>query len=548
MQNVSKLMAARPAGVVLVTQFSNDRQASHGTFVGDGSAFFQVEEAWAPPTLYVRLEDMAPAGIRSWDDLARVEAARLTWDTDVFSPGTSGNLVARIPGANPSKAVILGAHIDSPNSPGAMDDGSGSVILLEVARVLDAAQVQPPTDVYLVWFGSEEIGLYGSYHFVSTHQELLDQTLAMLQIDMLSHPLDGIQARLDVVTWPYGRLGDARLAWPDYLTQVASQHGVETHPVDYYGIESDNTAFAGFGVPNANLIYKNDQEMGRLGPIHYAAHIHDPYDTVELAREMGDVLEQMAHVALAAALQTGEDDPDLLVTPKPSRRALFVASHTEPIHMSPTTFTDMGMTLVMGGFDVDLIPYGEPVTAEALEDADLVVVAPVLDYPSPEGDPDLYDTAWSPEEIAVLEAYVADGGLLVLTNSAHRLKYGNSVLDPNEDWEDVNALAERFGIAYQDETLPSALSIKTEGDGPLLQGVERLALAEGNGLPFTLSQEVKAQTLAEVDGALAAALVEHGDAGGQVLVLADVGMLGAEWGPPVNLTFWQNLAQYARSR
>jgi hypothetical protein len=55
-------------------------------------------------------------------------------------------------------------------------------------------------------------------------------------------------------------------------------------------------------------------------------------------------------------------------------------------------------------------------------------------------------------------------------------------------------------------------------------------------------------TLAQVEGALVATLVDYGDAGGQVLVLADVGTLGAKWGPPVNLPFWRNLAEYARSR
>ncbi len=545
-QNLSKLLAKRPVGLVLVTHFSNQPRESHGTFVGDGSAFDEVEETWAPPTLYARLEDMVPAGVKNWDDLERVEAARLTWDADVLSPGSSGNLVARVPGLDPSKAVILGAHIDSPNSPGAMDDGSGSVVLLEVARVLDEAQVQPPTDVYLVWFGSEELGLYGSYNFVSTHQDLLDRTAGMLQIDMLSRPLDGIQAQLDLVTWSYGRLGDARLAWPDYLAQTVAEQGVETHPMDYFGIESDNSAFAGFDVPNANLIYKNDQQMGQYGPIHYAAHIHDPYDTVELARESGEVLEQMARVALSAALETGEDDPDLRVPPQPDRRALFIASHTESIHMAPTTFTDLGMALAMEGFDVDLIPYDQPVTPADLEGSDLVVALPAVDYPSPDGDVDPYDTGWSQGEIDALEAYVAGGGLLVLTNSVHRLKYGNSALDLNEDWADVNALADRFGVSYHEGTLPADLPAKSEGESRLVAGVEHLALAEGNGVPFTLAEGIEGIPLAQVGDQTAAALVDYGESGGQVLVLADVGILGAEWGEPANLTFWQNLAQYTR--
>jgi len=548
----SDLLAKEPVGLVLVTRFSNQPNESHGSFVGDVSAFNQVETSSAAPILHVRLEDLAPAGITSWDDLARVEAARLTWDADVFSPATSGNLVARIPsaslraspGADPSQAVILGAHIDSPNNPGAMDDGSGSAVLLEVARVLNAAQVQPAAELYLVWFGSEELGLYGSYHFVSTHQELLDRTLAMLQIDCLTRPLDGIDAYLNLVTWSYGRLGDDRLTWPDYLGQTADRRGVWTYPINYYGVESDNTAFAGFDVPNANLIYMNYPEMEPLGGVHYAGHMHDPYDTVELAREESDALEQMARVALAAALETGRENPTLRVAPRPDRRALFVASHTESVHMAPTTFTDLGLALAWQGFDVDLIPYGQAVTSAGLEETDLVVALPVLDYPSPYGDPALYDEAWSEEEIAALEAYVAGGGLLVLTNSAHRLKYNNQVLDPNEDWSDVNPLATRFGITYHDGTLSSAQA-QTEGKSPLVEGVTHLRLAEDNGVPFSLTE---GQVLAQAGGELAVALMDYGETGGQVLVLADVGILGAGEEEPANLAFWLNLAQYARSR
>ena len=475
-RTISQVLEKRPVGLVLVTSFSNQPWVSHGTHVGDGSLFYQLEEEVAPPTLYVRLEDLAPAGVETWEDLARVDSARMSVDADVFSPGTSGNLVARIPGADASKAVILGAHIDSPNCPGALDDGSGSAVLLEVARVLNAARVQPPTDLYLVWFGSEEIGLYGSYHFAATHQELLDRTLAMLQIDSLSRPLDGLHGRLELVTWSYGRLGDERLTWPNYLAGRMDRHGAKLYPKNSYMVWSDNSAFAGFGVPNANLIYKNDQQMQRFGTVHYPAHMHDPYDTIELAREMGDVFEQMARTALAAALETGQDAPNLRVAPSPEQRVVFVASHTEVIHMAPTTFTDIGMLFDLNGFDVDMVPYGQPVSPADIE-AELVIVLPVVDYASPDGDADLYDEAWSQPEIAALESYVAQGGLLVLTNSAYRLRGGNwRMKDANEDWPDANALAERFGVSYQAETLAPGSIAQIQSDHPLVEGEERLML------------------------------------------------------------------------
>jgi hypothetical protein len=539
------LLAKEPAGLVLVTTFSNRPGESHGTFVGDNSALNWVATDTAPPTLYVRLEDLAPVGIEDWDDFEKIEGARVTLDADVFSPADSGNLIAFIPGADPSRAMILGAHIDSPNSPGAMDDGSGSVVLMEVARVLDASQTQPPTDLYLVWFGSEELGLVGAANFVATHQELLDRTQAMLQTDMLSRPLDGINADITLVTWSYGRLGDDRLLWPDHLVKAAARRGVEVLADDLRQVYSDNSTFGGFNVPNADLIYVDEEAMEATGSLHYAAHIHDPYDTVELAREMGDVLEQMAHVALAATLDVPPGVSSLRVAPEPDRRALFVSSHNESVHMTPVVFTDLGMTLAMEGFDVDLLPYGQPVTAGALQDTDMVIVLPVVDYPSPGGDPSIYDEAWTPEEIAALQAYAADGGLLVLTNSAHRLKYVNTRMNPNEDWSDVNSLASPFGISFHEGALAETTA-QVVGEHPLIEGVTTLTLAEENGIPFTLDEAPGAQVLAEMDGEPVVALVGYGHAGGQVLVLADVGILGTSWEGPDNLPFWQNLAVYAR--
>jgi hypothetical protein len=138
---------------------------------------------------------------------------------------------------------------------------------------------------------------------------------------------------------------------------------------------------------------------------------------------------------------------------------------------------------------------------------------------------------------------VAGGGLLVLTNSAYRLKYHNTPLDPNEDWSDANALATQFGVSYQEGAISAALA-KPDGEHPLMAGVSDLELIEGNGLPFTL---VEGQVLAQAGGEPVVALLDYGDAGGQVLALADLGILGNR-GEAHNLTFWGNLAQYARSR
>ncbi|MBN1178972.1 MAG: hypothetical protein JXD18_07160, partial [Anaerolineae bacterium] len=231
----------------------------------------------------------------------------------------------------------------------------------------------------------------------------------------------------------------------------------------------------------------------------------------------------------------------LRVTPPHARRAVFVASHTEADHMTPASFTDIGMALAWAGFDVDLIPHGQPVTPADLAGADLVVALPVVDYPSPDGDPTMYDDAgWAPDEIDALEVYVTEGGFLIVTNSARRIKF--ALYDSNEDWEDMNALAERFGVVYQDDVF-NLTRARINREHPLMYRLSTLFMTSHNGIPFTI---VEGQELASTDEGIAAALVEVGDAGGRVLALADVGSIGSS-GSLDNLVFWQNVIEYVTS-
>jgi hypothetical protein len=529
---LTQLIDHGAAGLVLVTDSSDGAEGQPGFLAGDGRVLQDVTTGAVPPALNVRLEDCAAAGIAGWYDLARVESARLVWDADVFSPGASGNLVARIPGADPSHAVILGAHIDGPNSPAALDNGANSAVLLEVARALDAGRAQPLIDVYLVWFGSEELGLYGSFNFVDTHQDLLDRTVGALGLDAFVASIPGGHVSLD--GWSHSAFGNTQLPYARYLEQLAASHGITIDEVtDTRSISSDHSNFSAF-VPQAGLAFG--------GPT--SGFGHTPYDTWEAAAAQADRIEQIAALALLATLETGRELPDLRVTPEPDRRALIVGSHTQVAHLSGAALVDLAQALAWEGFDVDTVPYGRAVVPQDLDNVGIVVVLPVIDYPGQDGQP-VDDEAWSTGEIDTLTDYVEGGGLLVLTNSARRVMLGR-VFDPNEDWDGANALAERFGVRFESGSWSaSAAQIQTEH--PLTQGMTVLTMVPGNGVPFALSDGV---VLAGAEGRPATGLVGYGSAGGQVLVLADVGILGlAGFMRPENdnLGFLRNLAAYARS-
>ncbi len=527
---VTALIQKGVASLVLVTE------REHGKGAGDGTMLGEITLDETIPLLYVRLEDLASLGFASWEALAKIEAARLIWDTDVFSPGQSGNLVARIPGADPTQAVILGAHVDSANSPGAGDNALNCAALLEMARVLDDGKVQPPVDIYLVWFGSEELGFYGSQYFVNTHQELLDRALAAFLMDGFTADQPG-PTILAMQGSSHARFGNAHLPFADYLDQTAKVYQIPIEMVvDSPIFASDDGPFYGF-VPHVRFAFGSNS-IGRA--------FHSPYDTLESVQDQGEVMEQTVSMGLIAAVAMPQDAPDLRVTPEPENRALIVATHTEVLHMTPPLLIDLDRALAWEGFDVDVIPYGQAPTSDDLAGAGLVLVLPVIDYPTAEGDLTLYDEEWRAGEIDLLVTYVEQGGLLVLTNSANRLFFAE-VSDANEDWEKVNALAASFGISYESDPFPLSAAL-VASKHPLTEKLLGLHLIARNGLPISLQA---GETLAAIGGRAALGLVDYGGAGGQVLVLSDLGSLDLyDRGRSErdDVTFLRNLAHYARDR
>ena len=78
----------------------------------------------------------------------------------------SGNVIAEVPGRNPSAPPILvGCHLDSWDlATGAIDDASGCGIVTAAAkRIMDAGKPYRP--IRVVYFGAEEVGLFGGLDY-----------------------------------------------------------------------------------------------------------------------------------------------------------------------------------------------------------------------------------------------------------------------------------------------------------------------------------------------------------------------------------------------
>jgi hypothetical protein len=219
-----------------------------------------------------------------------------------------------------------------------------------------------------------------------------------------------LKPQLTFGSWPYGVAGQLRMPWVESLVAFSTKAGRRA-TASYGGGGSDNMAFVAYDVPNANLIYMDEEAMTALGGIHYAIHIHDPYDEPALAEKETATLADMLEIAYAVAAGQVAETDSLRVSPSPAARALLVGSHTEAMDLPMTVLTSFGIVLAMQGIDLDLLPYGEPVTPEALRGADMAVLLPVMDYPVAGLGPEAYDEAWHPAEVEALTAYVEGGGL-----------------------------------------------------------------------------------------------------------------------------------------
>src|SRR5205085_8574859 len=78
------------------------------------------------------------------------------------------NIIADLPGTDPKAGYVLaGAHFDSwVAGDGASDNGAGTVVVMEAARILRDLGDRPRRTIRFALWSGEEQGLYGSANYV----------------------------------------------------------------------------------------------------------------------------------------------------------------------------------------------------------------------------------------------------------------------------------------------------------------------------------------------------------------------------------------------
>lgn len=218
------------------------------------------------------LIDALPQAIVAREDglkLARFAAAgndirvRLDLPNEKSGPFTAENVVAEIPGSDKADEIVaIGAHLDSWElGTGALDNGANCALVIEAARAILAAGIQPRRTLRFMLWNGEEQGLRGSRDYVRRHAGELDRFVAYMNIDGGVGPVLGfaIAGRPKVES-----------ALREVLEPLASW-GVTENLMDTYG-GSDHVDFLLQGIP---ILDANQPEANYLPNYHASSDTMD---------------------------------------------------------------------------------------------------------------------------------------------------------------------------------------------------------------------------------------------------------------------------------
>ena len=95
-------------------------------------------------------------------------------------------------GDSTEPGIVIGAHMDTLQSmfdkkPGADDDGSGTVTVLEAARTIISSGMHFKKPIYFIWYAAEEEGLVGSQYVVEQFKKQKIGVSEVLHFDMTGY-------------------------------------------------------------------------------------------------------------------------------------------------------------------------------------------------------------------------------------------------------------------------------------------------------------------------------------------------------------------------
>lgn len=215
------------------------------------------------------------------------------------------SIIARIPGKT-EKTVVIGAHQDSINlflpsllgAPGADDDGSGTVTILEAFRVLvehlkkTGEKLEQTVEFH--WYSAEEGGLLGSQAVFSSYEKQARDVVAMLQQDMTGFVEKTLKAGKPESVGVITDYVDPGLT--EFIKKVITEYCDIPYTLTECGYAcSDHASASKAGYPSAFVIESKFEDSDD--------HIHTTEDKIEFLSF--DHMLQHAKLTLSLAYELG---------------------------------------------------------------------------------------------------------------------------------------------------------------------------------------------------------------------------------------------------
>jgi len=269
---------------------------------------------------YRRIARMAKMGDNPVLELD-VDTRYLDDDTHAY------NIIADLPGTDPKAGYVMaGAHFDSwVAGDGAADNGAGSIVVMEAARILRQLGVRPRRTIRFALWTGEEQGLFGSLNYVNQHIarrpfQVTENGIINYMKSRDSFPITPLPGYGDLKAYFNMDNGSGKLrgiyaegnaaAEPllkEWLAPFASMGAGSVIAAPTGG--TDHEFFQAVAVPGFQFI--QDQ-------LDYGSRVHhSSIDTLDHLR--ADDLRQAAVVLAGVLLEAANSDKELPRPPLPSR-------------------------------------------------------------------------------------------------------------------------------------------------------------------------------------------------------------------------------------
>jgi Zn-dependent M28 family amino/carboxypeptidase len=212
------------------------------------------------------------------------------------------NVITQTTTGSSSDVVMVGGHLDSvPEGPGINDDGSGVAAVLETALQLGSAP-QVNYAVRFAFWGAEEVGLFGSYNYVSSLDiDGLKDIALYLNFDMIGSPNPGYFTYDGDQSGPRDRNGGAPRV-PEgsagierTLASYLDAAGKPAEDTSFDG-RSDYDGFTQAGIPAGGIFSGADSKMTDEQAARWGGDAGQPFDPNY--HKAGDTLDNIDRTAM----------------------------------------------------------------------------------------------------------------------------------------------------------------------------------------------------------------------------------------------------------